>query len=26
MIAKGLPASPGGAVGKIVFDANDAYE
>jgi pyruvate,orthophosphate dikinase len=25
-ITSGLPASPGGAVGRIVFDAHDAYE
>ena len=25
LIANGLPASPGGAVGRIVFDAFDAY-
>ncbi len=26
VIAKGLPASPGAAVGKVVFSADDAYE
>ncbi|MFC1599911.1 pyruvate, phosphate dikinase [Patescibacteria group bacterium] len=26
IIAKGLPASPGAAVGKVVFTADDAYE
>ena len=26
MITTGLPASPGGAVGRIVFDAHEAYE
>jgi hypothetical protein len=25
-MATGLPASPGGAVGRIVFNALDAYE
>ena len=25
-LAKGLPASPGAAVGKIVFDAKEAHE
>jgi len=26
VLTKGLPASPGGAVGQIVFDANEAHE
>ena len=26
VLAKGLPASPGAAVGKVVFDADDAYQ